>query len=310
MYFIYFIKIDDTVKIGICQATLKHLKQRLSEAQRWCANAKLIGCLFSENSDTEKRIHLYFDELTIRSELFKWDKKILRFIKMFCDWTPSKRAISFSHETLLSCISKYDDKQDAIKYFKGKYNIQPSKSITLEQWIIPYEICKLKTDTVQALTKQGIVTKRKNYDYDYDANYYEYHCKKDDNVTEIMPTCDLWDKWGDCNNSLFDKVKREWFSVSYEKIGIYEGIEPIDYLKKINLLLDKIKCLSAYYLLENRNRIEDSSILPKIPTHYEEQDEYDDDDWQSGDFTGIGDDGFYYVDGEFCIEDPLGIEHY
>jgi hypothetical protein len=98
MYFIYFIKVAENIKIGICKATLKHLKQRLSEANRWYPNSKILGILTIEDKEIEKRIHLHFKDNNINSEVFKLDKRMTRFIFDYCDWTPNKRFYYCSEE--------------------------------------------------------------------------------------------------------------------------------------------------------------------------------------------------------------------
>lgn len=128
MYFIYFIKVAENIKIGICKATLKHLKQRLSEANRWYPNSKILGILTTEDKEIEKRIHLRFKDNNINSEVFKLDKRITRFIFDYCDWTPNKRFCPFLSDFQWSLFFREDKKT---KFYKEKTK---SLSLSLDEW--------------------------------------------------------------------------------------------------------------------------------------------------------------------------------
>jgi len=128
MYFIYFIKVAENIKIGICKATSKHLKQRLSEANRWYPNSKILGILTTEDKEIEKRIHLRFKDNNINSEVFKLDKRITRFIFDYCDWTPNKRFCPFLSDFQCSLFLRENEET---KFYKEKTK---SLSLSLDEW--------------------------------------------------------------------------------------------------------------------------------------------------------------------------------
>jgi hypothetical protein len=219
MYFIYFIKVAENIKIGRCEATKSRLTARLKEAKRWYPDAYVVCLFVVNNKSLETIFHALFSDLNISNEVFKIDSNMEKIIRVESHWCRNRKMF-FAKEwnmylSAIRFIYSYLSSQNLPITLK---NIPFSESISWEDFIDDF-LCKYKT-------KPFLI-----YDLEYMLG---------------------------------------WFTVRQD-----------------NRMIKLIKGIIA---------------------EQERTDEYEDE--RDDDFTGIGDDGFYYVDGEFCITDPFGIESY
>lgn len=262
MYFIYFIKVAENIKIGICKATLKNLKQRLSEANRWCPNSEIMGLICTEDKDDEKKLHIYFKKHQIANEVFAYHKDIVKFIKKYCGWTTSKKCISHRWRSMISNVLK-EEWAIVDKYRKES---EKSKKITWQDWAKYHNSWYAINLKMKTLKNEGFIEISTHYD--------EYG------------SIDSQTVW------LCDPSKPLGRGRYVQEINWLDYREELWYKKYENKFIN-----ISYSMGELSSEVKYISLRPDIE---------DDED----DFTGIDDDGFYYVDGEFCITDPLGIEAY
>lgn len=232
-YFVYFIALgQEYTKIGMCNATLKNLKQRLSEAKRWCPEAFIVGLFITEDENLEKALHRYFDGIKVRSEVFYSCNWIENYSSKHCGWT--------GHQ-----------------------------DIKWEDWAYYWETYKLAELEVEKLKEIGEVYE------DESLNEFgavdEYECK------------------------IYNEEKEDWEEVD----DIFVIIDTI-WKEKYSHLFN-----TEYNFEAGDWGLTVQKILLKIEGEYLQLNSYGNE--IDDNFTGLYDDGFYYVNGELCIEDVFGI---
>jgi len=291
MYFIYFIKVAENIKIGICKATLKNLKQRLSEANRWSPNSEILGVILYDDDKLEKAIHYHFSQYKISNEIFKNDKNIQKFIKKYCHWEKSRRYISYCWSTIqwAKIKSEVDQNFNRFKYRNNK--AKPSIKLSLYEWCKYGELRHKLNNIVDKMfeDKELIYFDVPNEDCD----------GFDSIVKKLKPNANL---------SIYPETyPTGWIAIeAYEEFDLQEFEEELWHKISETQLLDIEYTVNEAFL---HNKIL-SNYLSFLRSKQNEVDEDDYEDERDDDFTGIGDDGFYYVDGDFCITDPLGVDAY